>query len=198
MATTLTRNRMLRRVSAAVVAAVLMHRGADAAELSACVDQSSPAAAMDAKVIKAVARQLVMTPRIENFDGSSDDDDGLSPKEFRKLLAGRCDLVMGFPVDAHGGSVPDGLLASAPYAATGFVLVTRDRAVARIDALPEHGERRGLSLIGSILVGFLADMAAEEALLFGHVAGGKDILIAGAAPPIDDDAVIGDDACVPG
>ena len=63
---------------------------------------------------------------------------GLSPKEFRKLLAGRCDLVMGFPVDAHGGSVPDGLLASAPYAATGFVLVTRDRAVARIDALPEH------------------------------------------------------------
>ncbi|HET8882674.1 MAG TPA: hypothetical protein VFM56_10910, partial [Solimonas sp.] len=105
MATTLPRNKTLRRVSAAVVAAVLMHRGADAAELSACIDQSSPAATMDARIVEAVARQIVMTPRIELFDGSSDDDDGLSPNEFRKLLAGRCALVMGFPVDARDGSV---------------------------------------------------------------------------------------------
>ena len=70
--------------------------------------------------------------------------------------------------------------------------------LAVIDVLPEHRERCGLGLVGSVLVGFLADMTAEEAVLFGDVAGGKDILIAGAALPIDDNAVIGDDACVLG
>lgn len=97
---------------------------ANASALSVCVDTSSPGAAMDRKVAAAVAHQQGVSLRVHEFDGSGDDDDGFALKEFNRMAASECQLVLGFPVDAGNGDVPDGLRATAAYARTGFVLVT--------------------------------------------------------------------------
>ncbi len=135
---TRTHRKALRLVSTALFAAVLLHRGAEAAELKVCVDKSNPAARMDASVARAVGRQLGETTRITWFDGLGDDDDGLKPRGFRKLAgSGDCDLILGFPVDVLKRYLPDGLKATQPYARTGFVLVTRKHAPVTLETLPK-------------------------------------------------------------
>lgn len=127
-------------VSTAFLAAVLVHRGAEAAELKVCIDQSNPTAQMDARVAQAAARSQGDTVKLIRFDGSGDEDDGYSSHDFRKLATDRCELIMGFPVDAQEVSLPEGLQATPPYAKTGFVLVTRNPAYASLDAMPKGSE----------------------------------------------------------
>ena len=128
----------VRLVSTVLFAAVLLHRGAEAAELKVCVDKDSPSAQMDISVATAVGRLQGDTTRITRFDGGADDDDGMSPRKFRKLAEGDdCQLVLGFPVDAQAPLLPDGVQATLPYARTGFVLVTRKKATAALDQLPK-------------------------------------------------------------
>lgn len=126
----------LRLVSAALLAAVLWHRGAEAAELRICVDRSSPAATMDERLAQAVGRAQSSRVDIDRFDGRGDTDDGLSARKLARLAAG-CDLVMGFPVDVQAEYLPDGVSATRPYARTGFALVTRSRSTDSLDQLPE-------------------------------------------------------------
>ncbi|HET8883141.1 MAG TPA: c-type cytochrome, partial [Solimonas sp.] len=77
------------------------------------------------------------------------------------------------------GSVPDGLLATTPYASTGFVLVTRDRAVPALDALPD-GSVVGVTYMTAPNLYFSAhphlsahvytsDLASVQALEQGHI-----------------------------
>lgn len=124
----------LRLVSAAFLAAVLWHRGAEAAELRLCVDKSSPSARMDERLAQTVGRVQHAHIDISHFDGSGDGDDGLSARKLVRL-AGGCDLVMGFPVDAQDGSPPAGVEATQPYARTGFELVSRQRQDTSLDQL---------------------------------------------------------------
>lgn len=119
-----------RRWLAAIAAVLLMHGGlAAAADLSVCIDSSSPTASMDTALAHAVARQEGATLRVHSFDGSGDDD-GFALKQFNTLAARSCSLVLGFPIDADAHGLPPGLLASAPYGHTGFVLVTPSRSKA--------------------------------------------------------------------
>jgi len=121
-------------------AAVLLYGGsAAAAELSVCVDTSSPTAAMDSALAQAVAAQEGNTLALHPFDGSGGGDDGFNLKEFNKLAKASCALVLGFPIDADAKSVPAGLLATAPYGHTGFVLVTpKGSKVTTLDELPKN------------------------------------------------------------
>jgi polar amino acid transport system substrate-binding protein len=122
-------------------AAVLVYGGtATAADLSVCVDKSSPTAAMDRGLAQAVAVQEGNTLQLHEFDGSGGgDDDGFSLKEFNKLAKASCALVLGFPVDADSAGVPAGLLATAPYGHTGFVLVTpKGSNATTLDQLPKN------------------------------------------------------------
>ncbi|NKF24117.1 c-type cytochrome [Solimonas marina] len=130
----------LRLIPAVLLAAVLTHRSAEAAELRACIDQSNPAHAMDTSIAHAVAKQQGLTATIVPFDGSGDDDEGLALSTFPKLLASRCDLVMGFPLDAQSGVAPQGTRATTAYAHTGFVLVTPKHAATTLDQLPKGSE----------------------------------------------------------
>ncbi|MFA6231250.1 MAG: transporter substrate-binding domain-containing protein [Rhodanobacter sp.] len=122
------------------LAAVLMYGGTAAAgELSVCIDKSSPAAAMDHGVARAVAAQQGNTLKVHEFDGSGRGDDGFSPKQFNKLAHDSCALVLGFPIDADEKSGLPGLHATTPYGHTGFVLVTAKGSKAtNLDQLPSH------------------------------------------------------------
>ena len=122
-------------------AAVLLYGGsAAAAELSVCVDKSSPTAAMDSSLAQAIATQEGSTLALHPFDGSGGgDDDGFSMKEFGKLAKASCSLVLGFPVDADSKATPPGVLATTPYGHTGFVLVTSKGSKATtLDQLPKN------------------------------------------------------------
>ena len=123
------------------IAAVLLYGGtAAAAELSVCIDKSSPTAAMDRNLAQAVATNEGNTLRVHEFDGSGDDD-GFDLKEFNKLAKQNCSLVLGFPIDADQQGVPPGLQATTPYGHTGFVLVTAKGSNATtLDQLPKHSD----------------------------------------------------------
>jgi len=109
--------------------AVLAH-GAAAAGLSVCIDSSSATAARDQTLAERVAAKEGVSLAVAHFD-SSDDDDGVTPKEFKALLSKRCDLVLGYPVDLSAGfSMPD-IMETKAYDQTGFVLVVPAGSVAR-------------------------------------------------------------------
>lgn len=122
------------------LAAVLVYGGpAAAGELSVCIDKSSPGAAMDHAVARAVAAQQGNTLKVHEFDGSGGGDDGFSPRQFSQLAHEVCALVLGFPVDADEKAGMPGLHATAPYGHTGFVLVTAKGSKATsLDQLPGH------------------------------------------------------------
>jgi len=119
------------------MAAVLLYGGTAAAvELSVCIDKSSPTAAMDTSLARAVAAHQGSTLHVHEFDGSGGDK-GFGLKDFNKLAKDSCSLVLGFPIDADEYAVPPGLQATRPYGHTGFVLVTAKGSKATtLDQLP--------------------------------------------------------------
>jgi polar amino acid transport system substrate-binding protein len=125
----------------AATAAVLFYGGtAAAANLSVCIDKSSPTAAMDTSLARAVARQEGATLAVHSFDGSGDDE-GFSLKEFNKLAKDSCSLILGFPLDADSQGLPAGLLSTTPYGHTGFVLVTpKSSPATTLDQLPKDSD----------------------------------------------------------
>ncbi len=113
---------------------------ARAADLRVCLDKSSATMARDKAVAERVAAQAGLTLVVAPFDGSGDDD-GFPLKRFKQLLGSQCDLVMGYPIDTSGGEAPAGLLATKPYAQTGFVLVDAPGTVAHsLAELPKGTE----------------------------------------------------------
>jgi mono/diheme cytochrome c family protein len=119
-------------LSSLFAGAVLMHGAAQAAEktLSVCIDSASASAARDERVAESVAKREGVALAVAHFDGGNDDD-GVSAKEFKKLLADRCSLLMGYPVDQTDGFTPPGLMITKPYDQTGFVLVEQAGAAAK-------------------------------------------------------------------
>ncbi len=115
---------------AAAVFAAVFASSAYAADLRVCIDSASPTGPRDKGVAEKVAKQAGLTLAVSPFDGNADDD-GFPLKKFRSLLLTRCDLVMGYPIDTTGPDVPAGLMATKPYAQTGFVLVTAPGETAR-------------------------------------------------------------------
>ena len=109
---------------------ILAGKSAQATDLRVCVDTSSATAARDKTVAEKVAQQAGLTLVVSPFDGSGDSD-GFPLRKFKQLLARNCDLVMGYPVDTTDGAPPEGLLATKPYAQTGFVLVDAPGTTAR-------------------------------------------------------------------
>ena len=129
----------------AVLGGVLWHAPAAAAPtlsvaragLSVCIDRSSPVAPVDRKLAQAVADAEHLPLAVHEFDGSGDDD-GYDYKNFRRLAADECQVILGFPVDAAKATVPDGLTATAPYGRIGFVLVTpRSSRAGSLATLPK-------------------------------------------------------------
>lgn len=105
--------------------------------LPICIDQASPAAKIDARLADELARAAGATSKLHRYDGRGRGDDDFSLHDFKKLLAGDCRFVIGFPYDPGTGSLPPYLNATAPYARTGFVLVTRkDSPYATLASMP--------------------------------------------------------------
>jgi len=115
---------------------LFLFSAAHASDLRVCVDDSTATVSRDKAVAAKVAKSAGMGLSVVGFDGGG--DDGVTAKTFSKLLSTKCDLLMGYPVDLTGGVVPPGLLATKPYAQTGFVLVTAagDQARTLADLAP--------------------------------------------------------------
>jgi ABC-type amino acid transport substrate-binding protein len=114
----------IRALWLAFAGAVLMHGAAWAADpLSVCIDSASATASRDQKLAEAVAKREGVPLAVAHFDSGDNGDDGVSAKEFKQLLATRCELVMGYPVDLTSGSTPPELMQTSAYDQTGFVLV---------------------------------------------------------------------------
>ena len=127
-----------RSIWLSAMAAVLLYGGtAAASELSVCIDKSSPTAAMDTNLARAVAAHQGSALHVHEFDGSGGDE-GFGLKDFNKLAKDSCSLVLGFPIDTDEYAVPPGLQATRPYGHTGFVLVTaRGSTATTLDQLPK-------------------------------------------------------------
>jgi mono/diheme cytochrome c family protein len=110
----------------AVLAPFAAHAAPQA--LRVCVDHASATESRDTAVAQRVAQQAGLSLAVVGFDSS---DDEVSAKQFRTLLKEKCDLVMGYPMEVGDSTLPPGLLATKPYAQTGFVLVTAPGVTAR-------------------------------------------------------------------
>jgi mono/diheme cytochrome c family protein len=115
---------------AAAAACVLLAGAARAETLSVCIDSASPTADRDQKIAEAVAKREGVALAVQHFDGASDDD-GVSDKQFKKLLSTKCQLVMGYPVDVSDTTPPADMMETKSYAETGFVLVVPKGSPAR-------------------------------------------------------------------
>jgi len=124
-----------------VFGAVLVHR-ADAADLlKVCIDQANPTAAVDRRVARATAESQGLEFVEVPFEGGGIGDDGFPPSRFAKMADSDCQLIMGFPVDIDNPNLPAHVVATSPYAGTGFVLVRRAKSSdLDVGALPQGSE----------------------------------------------------------
>ncbi|MGE4480399.1 hypothetical protein [Acidocella sp.] len=116
--------------SAALLAAALFCPGlAHAGTITFCVDKANPMLPTDMAVARAVAQKAgdvaAFVVRDSTKADSDGDDDGPKGETQKTLqaLGKQCDLVMGFPMEAGGGNIPEGMSATRPYVRTGFVAV---------------------------------------------------------------------------
>jgi mono/diheme cytochrome c family protein len=118
-------------ISFAVAGFLLLHGAARAAEsLSVCIDSASATADRDQKIAEAVARREGVALAVQHFDGANGDD-GVTAKQFKKLLSTQCQLVMGYPVEVNDASAPPGIMQTKAYDQTGFVLVVPKASAAK-------------------------------------------------------------------
>ncbi len=95
-----------------------------ASDLRVCIDKTSDSAMMDRRIAQSVAGISGNHLVVHEFKGDGGgDDEGFPLKNFVRLAAKSCDLVLGFPMDATRPDALAGLSATPAYAHMGFVLV---------------------------------------------------------------------------
>ncbi len=125
----------------AMLGAVLMRCATAAPLLKVCVDQANPTWTMDARVVRASAKTQHYGVQLVKFVGLGKGGDGFPVNRFAKLASSECQLVMGFPVDVTNPSLPPDVVATLPYASTGFVMVQRIQAPSSsLSELPKGSE----------------------------------------------------------
>jgi polar amino acid transport system substrate-binding protein len=152
-------------------------------ELRICVDPANPPLSQngvdgqpgfDVEIGQAIAERLELRPRLVWTDTT------YGGKALRRsLLAGRCELFMGLPVDAAAG-MDDALAFSAPYYSTGYSLihrqgsstVTTDLHDERVGVERQSGAHMRLEQIGSHLVVYGNQREVLDAVARGEVDAG--------------------------
>jgi ABC-type amino acid transport substrate-binding protein len=112
---------------------------ASAATTSFCIDKGNPFFTIDHAVATAVAHAEHTSAHFTVID-TRVGADALNAQKgiFFAKLATRCDLVMGFPVETGYPTVPAGVMATNPYAATGFVLAAPGSTAPSFASLAPH------------------------------------------------------------
>jgi hypothetical protein len=83
---------------------------------------------IDQSLAQAVAAQQNRTAEFIAEDSShadQDDDSGAGQAGYFAARAPTCDVFMGIPVEPQAPVLPAGMMATAPYAQTGFVVVSQ-------------------------------------------------------------------------
>jgi mono/diheme cytochrome c family protein len=167
-------------VPVAVAGLLAMPCTALAAEtLRVCIDSASATADRDQKIAQAVATREGAALAVQHFDGANGDD-GVTNKEFHTLLATKCQLVMGYPVEAGDTAAPPDMMETAAYDQTGFVLVVPKTSPAKTLADLPVGTRVAVTFETAPNLYFIAhknvspdvhetDTETLKALVDGHV-----------------------------
>jgi ABC-type amino acid transport substrate-binding protein len=111
----------------AVVGLGCAGKPAHAAPLRMCLDKANPIFTVDQAVANAVAKNQNVAADLIVMDSVKDGDGRLSGKgldKYLQTLAARCDVIMGFPVEAGHATLPTNMAATLPYVRTGFVAAT--------------------------------------------------------------------------
>lgn len=112
---------------------------ASAASPDFCIDKGNPFFEIDRAVATAVAKADHTMPKFTVIDTRVGADSLNAQKSaFFAKLAAKCDLVMGFPVETGYPTVPKGVKATTPYAATGFVLAATGSVAPSFASLAPH------------------------------------------------------------
>jgi len=152
-----------------------------AATISFCVDRANPMMAVDQAVAMQAAAAENATAAFVVRDSSkedADDDSGNAQEKFFAKLAKKCDLVLGFPVEAAYVSLPDGMAASRPYVRTGFVAAATGALPPDFSAMTKSGKVGVVFLTPAETYFDESTIAAEQVYysneaLYGALIGGK-------------------------
>ncbi|SAK66980.1 cytochrome c, class I [Caballeronia arationis] len=106
--------------AAAALAAIpgLSHAG-----VRVCTFPGSPSTTLDHSVAKEVFKTAGLDVSFVREAIGEGDDDGVSPKELRKVLAKDCDVIAGFPRSSVADGSDSKLRFSASYLRSGYVSV---------------------------------------------------------------------------
>lgn len=129
-----------------------------------CLDRADPMFNVAEAVANAAAAQQGMAAVLVLRDSSKDDQDSDSAfgqNKFFAKLSKTCDLIMGFPVEAAYLNLPDGMAATLPYAATGFVTATTDTKIASFPAMARTAKLGVVTLTVTSTYFTEADMSHE-------------------------------------
>lgn len=133
------------RTVALILGAVLLHC-AEGAPVRLCVDETSPAARVDARIARAVLETQQQTVEEVPFVGHGKQaDDGFPLRKFAQLATSSCDLIVGFPVDVGSPHLPPDVLATEAYASTGFMIVSSGKSATRELADLKKGSEVGIA-----------------------------------------------------
>ncbi|GAC1565437.1 MAG: hypothetical protein NVS3B17_22610 [Vulcanimicrobiaceae bacterium] len=143
---------------------------------AACIDTSSPTAALDRRVLAAAARAAGTSSNVYEFDGTL----GVSDRLFRFLMREHCSLIMGFPVDQRDADPPRGLALTSSYYETGYVLVGYRKALTVAQIPKNSSVAVGLGTVPNFyLVGALGEAPPLRAEAFQSQNEAIDSLVRG-------------------
>lgn len=150
----------------AVVGLGCAGKPAHAAPLRMCLDKANPIFTIDEAVANAVAQNQHATADLVVLDSAKADRSQFSGKGLQKYLqtlTARCDVVMGFPVEAGHPTLPANMLATLPYVRTGFVTATTGAPTSSFAAMVAAHKTMGVVMLTVPSTYFTAqNMTAEH------------------------------------
>jgi ABC-type amino acid transport substrate-binding protein len=145
------------------------------ADIRFCVDKANSMFGIDQAVANAAAAASGQKAVFYVHDSSQDDpddDSAYKEKKYFTKLESKCDLIMGFPVEAKIQNLPDGMAASLPYARTGFVAVTTTAPNVAFTSMVARQK------IGVLLLSVASTYFTEQTMRAEHIYDTNDDLFA--------------------
>lgn len=136
-----------------------------------CIDKANPIFPIDEAVANAVAKEQNVAADLVVLDSSKDDRGEFSGKgqqKYLQMLSTRCDVIMGFPVEAGHATLPADMAATLPYARTGFVAATTGAPISSFSTMVATQKTMGVVMLTVPSTYFTAQNMASEHVYYSN------------------------------